>query len=73
MACHLFGAKPSSEPMLFYCELDAWELTSVNFKSKYKISFHENAFEHVVCEIADDIFKRIFNVLTWDSVYPDTT
>ena len=22
MACHLFGAKPLSEPMLTYCQLD---------------------------------------------------
>ena len=39
MACRLFGAKPLSEPMLGYCQLDPWEQTSVEFRSKYKI-FH---------------------------------
>ena len=39
MACHLFGAKPLPEPMLTYCQLDPWELTSAKFESKYK-SFH---------------------------------
>ena len=29
MACHLDGAKPLSEPMLEYCQLDSWEQTSV--------------------------------------------
>ena len=29
MACHLAGAKPLSEPMLEYCQLDPWEQTSV--------------------------------------------
>ena len=28
MACHLVGAKPLSEPMLKYCQLDPWEQTS---------------------------------------------
>ena len=39
MACRLSGAKPSSEPMLNYCQLDPWEQTPVIFISKYK-SFH---------------------------------
>ena len=25
MACHLFGAKPLSKPVLAYCSLDTWE------------------------------------------------
>ena len=29
MACHLFGAKPLSKPMLEDCQLDPWEQTSV--------------------------------------------
>ena len=29
MACRLFGAKPLSEPMLAYCQLDSWEQISV--------------------------------------------
>ena len=31
MACRLFGAKPLSKPMLFYCQLDPKEQTSVKF------------------------------------------
>ena len=34
MACDLFGAKLSFEPMLVYCELDPWEEISVKFESK---------------------------------------
>ena len=39
MACRLIGAKPLSQPMLGYCQLDPKEQTSVKFLSKYKI-FH---------------------------------
>ena len=39
MACHLFGAKPLSEPMLYYCQLDSLEQTSVKLYSKFK-HFH---------------------------------
>ena len=31
MACRLFGAKPLSEPMLDYCQLNPWEHISVKF------------------------------------------
>ena len=31
MAWHLFSAKPLSEPMLGYCQLDPWQQTSVKF------------------------------------------
>ena len=31
MACRLVGAKPLSELMLEYCQLDPWEATSVKF------------------------------------------
>ena len=37
MACHLFGAKPLSEPMLPYCQLDHKEHISVKFYSKFKL------------------------------------
>ena len=36
MACRLFGAKSTPEPMLAYCKLDLEEQTSMNFESKYK-------------------------------------
>ena len=35
MACRLFGAKPLSEPMLAYCQLDSWEQFSVKFESEF--------------------------------------
>ena len=35
-ACRLFGAKPLSEPMLGYCQLDPKVQTSVEFWPKYK-------------------------------------
>ena len=31
MACHLFGAKPLSKPLLDYSQLDSWEQTLVKF------------------------------------------
>ena len=46
MACPLFGAKPLSKPVLFYCRLFPQEQTSMKFELKYKNFFiHENAFE----------------------------
>ena len=36
MACRLSGAKPLSEPMLPYCQLDPKEYNSVNFYSTFK-------------------------------------
>ena len=41
MACHLFGAKPSPEPMLLYCQLDTWEHMSVKFESEF-YHFHSS-------------------------------
>ena len=39
MAYPLFSAKPLSEPMLTYWQLDPWEQTSVKFQSKF-CDFH---------------------------------
>ena len=39
MACHLFGTKPLSEPMLLYCQFYPKKHISVNFYLKFK-SFH---------------------------------
>ena len=36
MACRLLGAKPLSEPMLPYYQLDPKEYISVKFYSKFK-------------------------------------
>ena len=52
MACRLFGAKPSSKPVLGYCQFDPEEQTLVKFKSKYEIFVHENAFENLFCDMA---------------------
>ena len=52
MACRLIGAKPLSEPMQPYYQLDPKEQTSVKFESKYKLFIQENAFEGVVREMA---------------------
>ena len=43
MACRLFGAKPLSEPMLPYCQLDPKEHISVKFYLKCD-SFHERKY-----------------------------
>ena len=34
MACHLFGAKPLSKPMLGYCQLESW--------NKFQLKFYRN-------------------------------
>ena len=39
MACRLFGAKPLSEPMLIYCQLDSKEHISMEYYSIFKL-FH---------------------------------
>ena len=39
IACHLFGAKPSSKPMLGYYQLEPKEQTSVKFKHNANFSF----------------------------------
>ena len=39
MACRLFGIRPFSETMMYYCHLDPEEKPSVKFDSKFK-HFH---------------------------------
>ena len=57
MAWRRPGAKPLSEPMLEYYQLDPWKQTSVKSQSKF-IYFHsrnfiqENAFENVIWKMA---------------------
>ena len=41
MACRLFDAKPLSEPMLPYCQLDPKEHISIKFHLKFKRKFKE--------------------------------
>ena len=55
--CCLFAAKPLTEPMLTYCQLDALEQTSVKFESKHKYFSWKNAFENAVCKMASILFR----------------
>ena len=52
MACHLIGAKPLSEPMPDYCQLDPWEHISMKINQNTAIFIEENAHENVVYEMA---------------------
>ena len=51
MACRLFGAEPSPDPVLTYSELDLKEKASGEVKSKLKHFRNENEFEKVVCKM----------------------
>ena len=52
MACRLDGAKPLSEPMLTYCQVDPKEHISMEFYLNSNIFVQENAFKYVVLEMA---------------------
>ena len=52
MACRLFGAKPLSQPMLGYCQLNPQEQLQWNYNQNTEIFIEENAFENIVCEMA---------------------
>ena len=52
MAWRLFGAKPLSEPMLTYCQLDSWEQNSFQ---NTKFFINENAFENPFCPGEDEL------------------
>ena len=45
-------AKPLSEPLLTYCQLDIEELKSVKFGLNFENFVQENVFENVLCKIA---------------------
>ena len=62
MACRLDGAKPLSEPMLTYCELDPKEHISMKFYFESNIFIEENSCEHVVCEMMQ-VDQRLINVV----------
>ena len=51
MARRLSGAKPLSEPMMTYCQLDPKERIS-NIIWNSKVFIQENAFKNIVCEMA---------------------
>ena len=51
MVCHLFCAKPLSEPMLEHCQLDPWEQIAMKSSLKFKHFHSKNAFENVICKL----------------------
>ena len=52
MACRLVGAKPLSESLLDYCQLDPCEHISMKFETKYNNFIDKNAFENAVWKMA---------------------
>ena len=52
MAYRLFGAKPLSEPMLPYCQLDLKEYISENYCFEIQKFSLKKSLENVVCEMA---------------------
>ena len=52
MVCRLFGAKPLSEPMMTYCQLDHKEHISIKYHLNSKVFIQENSFENILCEMA---------------------
>ena len=62
MACRLVSAKPLSEPILEYFQLDDEEQISVKSYQNSNIFIQQNAFKNVVCEMA---FCLSFNVLNY--------
>ena len=57
MACRLFGAKPLSEQMEVFCQLDPWEQTSMKFISEYSEFVQEDVLENVVFKTTVIIFR----------------
>ena len=52
MACRMDGAKPLSEPMLEYCQLDPSKKFQWNLDRNSYTFIQENAFEDVVWKMA---------------------
>ena len=52
IACHLFGAKPLSKPMLGIVNWTLGNKLQWNSNQNTKLFIHENAFENIVCEMA---------------------
>ena len=57
MACRLTGAKPLSEPMMEYCQLNSEEQTSTKNAC---IFIQENACENVAWKIAVILSQPLF-------------
>ena len=50
-ACHWFGTKPLSDPMMVYCRTHGNKI-QWNFNQDTIIFINENAFKNVVCKMA---------------------
>ena len=51
MACRLIGAKPLSELMLPYCQLDPAEYITLKLCLNSNVIIHRNALENVLSEM----------------------
>ena len=81
MACHLVGAKPLSEPMRDYRQLDPWEqkFSEIFIQNSY-IFIQEKAFEQVVCKMAAILSRpqcvkyveNYITILIWFWAYYET-
>ena len=68
MACRLFGAKPSSEPLLGYCQLDPKQQNSVIFfHQNTKLFIHVKTSANIVCEKAA-IYPGADEYFRWDDI-----
>ena len=56
MACRPVGAKPLSEAMMEYCQLDPYEQTSMKFQSRCSFA-DKNLRENVVWKIAAIMYR----------------
>ena len=56
MACRPVGAKPLSEPMMEYCQLDPYEQNSMEFQSKCSFT-DKNLRENVVWKIMSRLLR----------------
>ena len=63
MACRLFSAKPLSEPMLPYCQLDFREHISMKFHFRFK-TFHSGKYTWKCCLPKWQPFGAVGNELT---------
>ena len=65
MDCHLFSARPLSEPVQCYSQLDPRERTWWNSNQSTKLFIHENTSENIICEIVAIFVSRGIWVNYW--------
>ena len=56
MACHLFGAEPSPEPMLTYWQRNLLNKFQWHFDWNIMVFTEEDIFEHVICRMMTILF-----------------